>query len=211
MPRIRRRRRPVREQNPPIGEQEPPKRERPKPIRRRKVSSGNNPIPVVQKNETERRQAQQSLAGFLNHNAKPETKPKRKRETLKRIDALVKDAGLRAASGEWEGVEGSVFVGLYAFCFRNAYGEIPIDLYNSEGLIGIGARNASRIVRKHFKGDTSEMVEFIKWVWEKEEGKIVWARRNGVDRKPLGLKFQFSDTLVQEYRIAGRVRRGRRR
>lgn len=185
---------------------EPAAPEQPRQIvRRRKVSSGPR-APEVKRSDAETKRAQQSLSGFLDHGQKK--KRRGKSDHLKPIDALIKDAEIRSTSGEWEGCTGRSFVGLYAFCFRMIYGVVPIELYKSEGLIGIGGKNASSILRNRFGGDTSKMVEFMKWTWAREKGRDEWARRNKIDRKQLGLRVQFSESLVQDYQINMGRRRG---
>ena len=162
--------------------------------------------------EARQEAARESVAGFLSHKAKKTpiggaagTKK------LAKIEVAVLDAEHRSKAGEWGDATGRTFVGLYALCHRIVYGEIPLELYE-KAQFGTACRMAIRALREWFGGDTGLLVEFVKWSWEREKRRDAWAIQNGRDRGRMGVRFQFSAAMVQDWRIdktKGR-RRGRR-
>jgi hypothetical protein len=125
---------------------------------------------------------------------------------LKPLEVATREAEGRAASGDWEGVRGSVLVGLYAMCHRLVYG-VPPDELLDKGAFAAASRHAARCLHASFDDDESAIVDFVRWVWEREEGLEKWAAERGISRRRVGVMFQFSASLVTEYRVDARRRR----
>ena len=155
-------------------------------------------LPLLEEEAVQR----SAVAAFL------DSGPKRKRKkSEKPIMALVEEAKVKARSGDWSDSRGKVFVGLYAICHEMVYGEISIEL-DRVSSVTAGARAANTALHNYFDDSPDQLVEFVKWSWEQEKRKNSWALRNGIERKPLSINFQFSPKLIQEYRISKRRNRG---
>lgn len=150
------------------------------------------------------------VASFLSHNTKRKPPPGTRR-TRRRPDweVSLEDAEKRAASGKWEDAQIRSFVGLYAFCHRLTYGVDDLDL-EDKAVWRSATRQATRVLHNHFNDDKAEMVEFIKWVWEREAGREEWAKREGKNRGRLNVRIQFSARIITDYRVDRSRRRARR-
>lgn len=175
---------------------------------RRKRKSGATP-PA---DESHRETACDSVAGFLSH--KSQRTPiggAAKTTTLKPVEVAVADAENRSQTGDWTGATGRTFVGLYALCHRIVYGEIPLELFEKQEF-SIAARMANKALHEWFEDNPDILVEFVKWAWEREKGRDVWALREGKTRSRMRSRLQFSAAYVQDWRVYRilRRRRGRR-
>lgn len=141
-----------------------------------------------------------AIAKFFEDVKQPRTRTRR-RLHLHPIEVAVDDAKRRATSGDWEGAKGSTFIGLHALCHRMVYGIIPEELY-AEGVMRAAVRNAASALHQMFGDDGHEMADFVRWTWEREKRKSTWAQANGYDRNRLMWKWQFSRSLLTDYRIA---------
>ena len=152
------------------------------------------------------------VATFLNHN-RPQKPPQgairgRKKTAL---EVALENAEKRAASGRWDDATAGAFVGLYAMCHRLTYGVDAADLAE-RGTFQAATRAATRALHDHFGDDKAELVEFVKWVWEREKGREEWAAREGKSRGRLNVRIQFSAGLVTDYRVdQSRHKRRRKR
>lgn len=151
------------------------------------------------------------VAAFLNHN-RPTKPPEgtRRGKPKPPWKVALEDAERRAATGDWEDATARSFVGLYALCHRLTYGVDALDLAEPGALQG-ATRAATRALHVHFGDDKSELVEFVKWVWEREKGREEWAAREGKNRGRLNARIQFSAALVTDYRVDMTRRKRRRR
>lgn len=141
------------------------------------------------------------VAAFLAHSARTTQPPgTRRTASIGPLDGLLEDAEKRASSGDWEGASARSFVGLYALCHRLTYGVDASELEDRMTLQN-ATRAAARALHVHFADDKSEMVEFMKWVWERERGRDAWAAQQGKVRNRLGIRFAFSAHLVTDYRV----------
>lgn len=176
-------------------------------IRRRKIASWSTP-PASTATPAESPRGDE-LAAFLNHaprNAAPRTRTK-----TSDLEAAIKDADRRAATGDWETATGRSFVGLYALCHRIVYGVTPADL-EEKGAFGLAAKIANTCLHTSFGDDRAAFVEFIKWTWEREKSRELWALQNGKQRSRIGVRLQFSGSLITDHRVdLERKRKGRRR
>ena len=147
-----------------------------------------------------------ALMDFLDSG--PKKAPRQARQS--KIDMAITDAELRAQTGEWEGIPSRIFVGLYGLCHRILYGFVPDELKVTREF-DKAAKMAARRLRESFDNDAEEMVEFIKWSWERQKSKEAWAINNGKNVSRLNIFAQFSPSLVSDYRkaVIDRARRNR--
>jgi hypothetical protein len=127
-------------------------------------------------------------------------------KALPQVDVAIDDAKRRALSGEWNDSKGATFVGLHAFCHKMVYGIVPDELY-VPGLFRAAARGAAKALHEFFDDDPAELAAFVRWSWEREKRKNSWAQANGVDRSRLSWKWQFSRSLLTDYKIDLSTRR----
>lgn len=151
-----------------------------------------------------------TIAAFVKAAAPPEEKQAGRprvrrggRRPLTPLEVAVDDASHRAQSGDWDEAKGSTLVGLYALCHRLIYGILPDEL-QEQPLFHAAAKLAKQMVHAHFVDDFAGAAGFVKWSWEREKRKDTWARANGVDRKRMAWRTQFSAALVTDWRIAER-------
>lgn len=183
-------------------------------IRRRKVASGTLhsaatvPAPEAHHPESSPRgDAAASVSAFLNHAPRVGAVAPKKRGDL---ELAIADAERRAASGEWEEATGRSFVGLYALCHRIVYGVLPEDLAE-KGALGLAAKMANTCLHTSFGDDRSAFVEFIKWTWDREKSRELWRLQNGKQGGRIGIRLQFSGSLITDHRVdLARRKKGRR-
>lgn len=176
-------------------------------IRRKKIASGTLP---AQRDDSPQNASPRgdTVAAFLDHAPRPTSKRRPRKSDL---EAAISDAERRAASGEWEQATGRSFVGLYALCHRLVYGVLPEELAE-KGALGLAAKMATTCLHVSFGDDRAAFVEFIKWTWEREKGREMWALQNGKTRSRLGVRLQFSGSLITDHRVdLQRRQKGRHR
>ena len=167
--------------------------------RKKKVRTSNE----VAKPDTS---AKMDVASFLTHNPKRTGTRAKKKTTL---EAALEDAEKRAASGDWSQAVVRSFVGLYAMCHRMTYGVDATDLAD-KGTFQMSTRMVTKVLHDLFNDDKDDLVEFIKWTWEREKGREEWAAREGKSRNRMNVRTQFSASMVTDYRV-DQSRRTRRR
>lgn len=145
---------------------------------------------------------QKALADFLEPpkkkpRGKPRTSAQKGKDTLAR---LIANAKIRSRTGDWEDAKPRDFVGLFALCHEIVYGIEPIELATKTELMK-ATRVAKKCLSNFFDDDAEEFVEFIKWVWKRQEGKEAWALREGKNLSRLNVFAQFSPQKVSDYRI----------
>jgi hypothetical protein len=142
------------------------------------------------------------IAGFLDSlPAKQPQMPKGARgRQLGLLDVAIDEAQRRAATGEWEEASGKTLVGLYALCHRIVYRVLPDEL-REPPQFRMAAKQAAGFVHAHFADDFSAAAAFVKWTWEREKRREIWALENGRDRNRLHWRFQFSAGLFTDYQV----------
>jgi hypothetical protein len=128
------------------------------------------------------------------------------RKQLLPVEVALDDARRRAGSGEWEGAKGSTLVGLYALCHQLIYGIVPEELRELPAFRG-AAKQAAGFVHAHFGDDYGAAAAFVKWAWEREKKKHVWALKNGATRNRMSWRLQFSASLLTDWRVERQPRR----
>ncbi len=102
--------------------------------------------------------------------------------------------------GSFHGAEPIHLVAIYLELHIRVYGVEAVDLGPSERPGAIAA--AASLVRTYFEGSGERAVEFVRWVWRREQDREKWRRENGRDGKRLSWRLQFSSALVADYRVA---------
>lgn len=151
-------------------------------IRRRKIGSGSLPP-----------EGDGGVAAFLGH-----VPSRKKRASV--FASVVEEAERRAASGDWDGATGRVFVGLYGVCHRMVYGVTPDEL-EDPNIFSRYARQANTFLHVSMEDDAAAMAEFIRWTWTREASREKWAATQSISRNRLGPGLQFSARLLTDYRV----------
>lgn len=120
-------------------------------------------------------------------------------QRLNDLDIALRNAESRAKSGEWDGSNGAILVGLYAMLHVRVYHVRPEELA-AQVEFRRAASAAKRILSTHFREDADAMVEFIKWSWKREQKRAEWARQQQRDRGRMQWRFMFAASMVTDYR-----------
>lgn len=133
----------------------------------------------------------------------PRKKERKVTWTLDSVISEVEEMIARAQSGEenvWEEARSKHMVGLLARCYRNVYGA-PLSLSSQERARAMFA--AANMLRVDFGGDAGEMVEYLRWGWQREQHREN-ERRAG--RRPAQQAFTWTTFfcarfLLNDYRL----------
>lgn len=107
----------------------------------------------------------------------------------------------RAMSGDWGDAAPSMLVALYEWLHREVYGVAPAELDGRAWAFATAA--AKKLVATEFAGDMADVVDFMKWVWKREEGRERWRREHNRDGSRIGWRLQFfPGYLLTDYRIS---------
>lgn len=131
-------------------------------------------------------------------------------QRLSDLDLAMRNAEARAKSGEWDGVNGPILVGLYAMLHVRVYHVRPEELA-VQVEFRRAASAAKKILTGHFRDDGDAMVEFMKWSWAREKKRAEWARQQQRDRSRMQWRFMFSAGMVTDYRAEQHNERARGR
>jgi len=123
------------------------------------------------------------------------------------IEREIADIERRVAENDWRSLKPAQLVAVYAWCHDRAYGVRPDDL---TGATWSDARKrAGLMVKRDFGGDVDAALEFLRWVWGREEGRIEWKKANGRPIRRLTWHDQFTARwLLSDYRVDQSVRQG---
>lgn len=150
-----------------------------------------------------------AVAAFISHvqeSKRGGPRPRVKAKPLTPVQVAVKIAKARAISGDWSDAKPAAFVGLHCICHQMIYGITPLEL-DQQALFRAAARLAAKAQHELFNDDPHELAEFVRWSWSREKGKNTWAQQKQVERNRLNWRWQFSRSLVTDYRIAISQRR----
>jgi hypothetical protein len=79
-------------------------------------------------------------------------------------------------TGDWSGANGRDYVALFQILHERVYG-VPASELDSHGCF-FAAGMAAQLVDRQFGGDPGAMVQYMRWVWEREVGREKWRREN---------------------------------
>jgi hypothetical protein len=123
----------------------------------------------------------------------------RMRTKLTDLEVAVKNAKHRAATGEWCDASSPTIVGLYAYQHEIVYKEMPLEL--EQKMEFKRAAGMAKTTIQAFDGDVDAVVEFMKWAWKREQGRIKWSKDNGRERNRFSYRFLFSASQITDYRV----------
>lgn len=115
------------------------------------------------------------------------------------VGLYIEDAVARARSGDWHGVDpgqvGGLMVALYIVCHERVYGVRPMEAMTGDAFPAASLA-AKQMHVGAFKADVLEMVEFIRWTWDREKARDR-ARR---ETRRIGWRLQFDLGLFTDYK-----------
>ena len=136
--------------------------------------------------------------------------PRERKKSPKTIAASVFDRARveveeMMRSGEWAGVGARHLVALYAVMHERVYGVEAIELGPTERYNA--SMMAAGLVKRAFAGSYVDAVAYMRWAWEREEGRLDWLRsKNRELGRRIGTKLMFGGSLVTDYRVASKTR-----
>jgi len=142
--------------------------------------------------------------GFLALVGNTKAKIERRKAKPKTVAAAVFNRALAEVdemlrTGEWEPATAKHLVALYDRLHQRCYGVEPVELGPTErfnaGLLAGG------MLKRHFDGDTTAMVSYMLWAWERELGVEKWRRETGRDGRRIGVRLMFSGAMLTDYRL----------
>lgn len=103
-----------------------------------------------------------------------------------------------AELGDWTGAQGIHLAALYGWCHRQTYGVEDAEVVIGD-LTPI-AQAADRMVKQ--LGGPNEVVDYMRWCWNRERRAIEWRRQSGRESRRLGWRLLFGPCLLTDYRAA---------
>lgn len=102
----------------------------------------------------------------------------------------------------------SELVGLYCVLHEHVYKVAPAEVQNSKVLLAAGGA-AARLIRDTFEGRAREAVQFVSWVWRREQQREKKRQRDGETAGGrIGWRLQFvSPAFVTDYQVELQRRR----
>lgn len=132
----------------------------------------------------------------------PETPARSRTLPRRQFERLLSETNALKEQQAWQSLTPKHFVALYCLLHRHVYGVVPEEVRDGYRL-AVGAAN--RMLRNEFNGDQHAMVEFVRWVWQREQRR---AKQREHDYR-MGWRLQFGRPLLTDYRVA-RARAGKR-
>lgn len=116
----------------------------------------------------------------------------------------------RLTTREWASATPEELVGLFAWCHAKVYAveaEVALDRGASWWLASRAA--ASQLANDHH-GDAVQMVDYIRWVWDRENGRERWRRQNGREGGRLSWRLVLGQgtALLADWRLSIARRNG---
>jgi hypothetical protein len=129
--------------------------------------------------------------------SKPKAKPRKPRESSKKIDIARQDIRDMIATKNFSGMGATHLVALYEQCHADVYGVTPAELVPDWKIV---MQAIERLVTNEFKGDYESVVDFIRWTWQREQ----WRQKNRPESAQVfrvGWRLQFVYLgMVTDYR-----------
>ena len=161
------------------------------------------PRVVVDDEEHKRRRNAAKLSALL----KPKVTRRRASgaaSTPAKVAKVLAETEAKIESGDWTTATHEHIVGLYLWGHEAVYGvsvlEEIVPAYR-------GAVQAAKTLVGRVDGSIPDAVEFMRWVWKREESREAWRREHVGSGKRLSWKAVFSHSIFNDYR-ADLLRRG---
>lgn len=118
--------------------------------------------------------------------------PAKMRQAAADVERMVKE-------NRWEAARPIHLVALYLRCHLQCYGVEAADCGPEERLQACGV--AGKMLERDFVNDPPAMVDFMRWVWQRETGAEKWRRENHRSGRRVTWMLQFSQRLVVDYKL----------
>lgn len=116
------------------------------------------------------------------------------------FDRAMTDVSDLMASGDWSKAKPIHVFALYCHLHEHVYGVPPGETGSADRTRA--CFQVANLIRSQFDGKISEMVDFVRWAWQREESRESWRRENGrLSGFRLGSRLLFSGTMVSDYRV----------
>lgn len=122
------------------------------------------------------------------------SKPKRNASAYKSAVDQVRDRFVGNPQGDWKDLKPSTLLGLYAVLHEKVYGVLPDELADDWYPASATAKKFLETNQGRF-----DIPAFMRWVWQRERR----SREQNPEREfRVGWRYQFSQKLVTDYRVA---------
>lgn len=142
---------------------------------------------------------------LLNFVAPPEKDKKRRAMSQQQFQKLLVETNDLKMTKRWDEFTPRHFVGMYCLLHHYVYSVFPHEVRDNY-MLSVGA--AQRMLKNEFKGDTEQMIVFMRWVWKRESEREKSRDANSTFR--IGWRLQFGRQLLSDFRVA-KTRGTRRR
>lgn len=154
-------------------------------------------------------EAAATISAFVGNRANGHARPTKGKNgrKLATVERLAREVYERV-SADGAVTNAPELVALYAALHHAVYGVFPGELQGKTWVYACAA--AKRLVTEQFAGDYDAAREFLRWVWQREQGREKWRREN-LGKKGgsanasgrIGWALQFArQALVTDYRTA---------
>ena len=97
---------------------------------------------------------------------------------------------------DWDKFEAKNFVALYWMLHFHVYKVKPQEVVD---MFSAAVSMAKRMLEREFSSNSAAMVQFMRWVWSKEQKSF--ARRDVENDFRIGWRYQFGSKLLSDYRV----------
>ena len=140
-------------------------------------------------------------AAQLAAQCQPRKKQRRITTSAARLEQLVERVEECIKTDDWGDESPALLVGLFCWAHREVYG---VEVINElRRYYSVAYQGAKRLQADEFAGDFEDTLDFIRWVWARENEAEKWRRKNTGYGKRLHWRSVFVDRgKVTEWRLA---------
>jgi hypothetical protein len=153
-------------------------------------------------------EAAKSVGAWVEKKVLDLQKNRRRSFTKEQIAKTTRAMEERVRTEQWDGTKPSELVALYGWLHRAVYG---VDSAMTGRDWSFATMQAGRLIAKEFAGDAVEAVDFVRWTWQREQGREKWRQAHGkIDGTGIGWRLQFAPGyLLTDFRITKARLKGR--
>lgn len=140
---------------------------------------------------------------------RPERRPRGARKTIaaSSFRKTVGETEEMISSGDWDGFAARHVLALYDLMHAKCYGVAP-EMTSEERHRMVLLAGA--FAKRHFDRDFAAVVEYFRWLWDREISRTKWKVENGREVRRLSFVWSISMALLTDYRVALAQKRTRR-
>ena len=110
----------------------------------------------------------------------------------------------RIENNNWENMKPGELVALYVWCHNQMYETFPVEMTTKTW--GEAKKAAGRLVKNEFNGNTSEAVNYLRWVCVRYSSRMAWQVNRGIPISRLTwLNLFVYKSMLTDYRVSRMV------